>query len=198
MTRIVAIVHGVRRMRSCTHHPAHRCVQARTLRGFALAFLLVPSLAAAGGAQATARAAMEIFADNCFSPFMTAEKAAKTFALSGTTYDFYDLDPFSSAAPSPAKGDVTPGTDRRCEIAFAGDHAEKAATAAAEALGAEGITTPAPLPASYSKTNATTLLAARQLNPRRVAIVHVGTREGAQGLETFMLVERLTPSGPTN
>ena len=155
--------------------------------------------AIAGGSQATARAAMDLFAQNCFSPYMTAQKAAKTFALSGTSYDFYDLDPFSSADPSPATARaVTPGTDRRCEIAFPGNHADKAATTAVDALSKEGITTPAPLPASYAETDTTTLLAARQLNPRRAAIVHVGTREGAQGTETFMLVERLAPTNDQN
>ncbi|MEW9921052.1 succinyl-CoA synthetase subunit beta [Marimonas sp. MJW-29] len=153
----------------------------------------------AGGPQATARAAMDLFADHCFSPFHTAEKARKAFALSGTTYDFYDLDPFSIADPSPATGrPVTPGTDRRCEIAFPGNHADKAATTAVEALNKEGIITPTPLPASYTETDTTTLLAARKLNPRRTAIVHVGTRKGPQGTETFMLVERLLPTDDQN
>lgn len=138
---------------------------------------------------------MGLFADHCFSPFLTASKAAKTFALSGARYDFFDLDPFSSADPSPATGRaVTAGTDRRCEISFAGDYAEVAAQAATDALAAEGITTPASLPATFTPHTGTTLLAARQLNPRRKAVVHVGTRQGPQGTETFMLVERLTPS----
>ncbi|WP_386332054.1 succinyl-CoA synthetase subunit beta [Sulfitobacter sediminilitoris] len=169
--------------------------------GFAagLDVLLSVSGAQAGDPASTARAAMDLFAQNCFSPFMTAEKARKTFALSGATYDFYDLDPFSSADPSPATGrPATPGTDRRCEIAFAGNHADKAAATAVEALTKEGITTPAPLPASYTETETTTLLAARRLNPRRTAIVHVGTRNGPQGTETFMLVERLLPTNDQN
>jgi len=153
----------------------------------------------AGGPKATARAAMALFVENCFSPFMTAEKAARTFALSGAGYDFYDLDPFSSAAPSPATARaVTPGTDRRCEISFAGTYADQAADAAINALEAEGIDTPALLPAAFTKGDGTTLLAARRLNPRRVAIVHVGTRAGAHGTETFMLVERLLPSPTDN
>jgi hypothetical protein len=164
------------------------------------AVLVIASLLCNGTVEAsvqkgTARAAMQLFADHCFSPFMTAQKAAKTFALSGAWYDFYDLDPFSSAEPSPATGRaVTPGTDRRCEIAFAGDYAEAAAQAATDALNAEGITKPAPLPAIFAPDTGTKLLAARQLNPRRTAIVHVGTRQGPQGTETFMLVERLMPS----
>ena len=153
----------------------------------------------AGGAAATARAAMELFAQHCFSPFLTGEKARRSFALSGVTHDFYDLAPFSSAAPTPVTGrPATPGTDRRCEIVFDGDHAAPAATAAAGALTREGITAPAPLPASYQDTGTTTLLAARKLNPRRTAIVHVGTREGPRGTETFMLVERLVPTDDQN
>jgi hypothetical protein len=170
---------------------------ARFLGILCLSFSLAVS-ASAGGPKAIAVAAVDLFAENCFSPYLTASKAAKTFALSNTTYDFYDLDPFSSAAPSPAQITVTPGTDRRCEIAFPGDHARMAAAAAAEALQSEGITTPAALPAAFQPTDTTTLLAARRLNPRRVAIVHVGTRQGAQGIETFMLVERLTPTEPVN
>ena len=153
----------------------------------------------AGGEQGTARAAMTLFAENCFSPYLTAGKAARTFALSGVTHDFYDLDPFSAVAPSPVEGrDLTPGTDRRCEIAFPGAHAENAASVAADALDREGITTATALPAGYAKAHTTTLLAARKLNPRRTAIVHVGTRQGPQGIETFMLVERLTPSNDQN
>ena len=44
----------------------------------------------------------------------------------------------------------------------------------------------------------TTLLAARKLNPRRTAIVHVGTRQTPKGTETFMLVERLVPTQDQN
>lgn len=170
----------------------------RSLTATTLFFATSALTAYAGGPQATARTAIDLFAENCFSPYLTAQKARSIFALSGTTYDFYDLDPFSSAAPSPARTEVTLGTDRRCEISFQGNYAEKAATAAAEALKSEGITTPAALPAAYTKTTTTTLLAARHLNPRRVAIVHVGTRENANGTETFMLVERLTPINPSN
>lgn len=157
--------------------------------------LALSSPALAGGPKATARTAIQLFADNCFSPYLTADKARRAFALSGMSYDFYDLDPFSKVAPSPAKTPVTPGTDRRCEVSFPGDQAKSAAEAAMSALAHEMIFTPAPLPAMFKKTETTTLLAARRLNPRRVAVVHVGTREGAQGVETFMTVHRLLPTG---
>lgn len=187
-----------RQLRALTGNaaPARR-LQASILRRIPAAFAIAGTLATptfAGGTQATARAAMDLFAENCFSPYLTADKARRAFALSGITYDFYDLDPFANADPSPAQTQVTPGTDRRCEIAFPGDYAEDAAQAAAEGLAREGITEPAALPARYAETDTTTLLAARRLNPRRIAIVHVGTRQTSRGPETYLRVERLTPS----
>ncbi|SMX22812.1 hypothetical protein [Boseongicola aestuarii] len=138
---------------------------------------------------------MAVFADNCFSPFLTAAKARRAFNLANLRYDFYDLDPFSDVEPSPASGSVTPGTDRRCEVAFDGDYGARAAERAATALAQEGILTEAALPPTHADTATvgTVLLAARQLNPQRIAVVHVGTRPGPDGIETFMTVERLRP-----
>ncbi|GAB5448637.1 succinyl-CoA synthetase subunit beta [Gymnodinialimonas sp.] len=137
------------------------------------------------------------FASHCFSPFMTAERAQEVLASPGVRVDFYDLDPFSSADPSPVTGRAaTPGTDRRCEVAFDGDHARLAASAAVAGLEMEGIDQTSPVPDRYERTDGTELLAARRLNPRRVAVVHVGTRPGPNGIETFMLVERMTPLEP--
>jgi hypothetical protein len=134
------------------------------------------------------------FAAHCFSPFMTAARAEEVLASTGARVDFYDLDPFSNSEPSPVTGRAaTTGTDRRCEVAFDGDHAELAASAALAGLEMEGIRTEAPVPDRYQSTEATALLGARQLNPRRIAVVHVGTRAGPNGVETFLLVERLTP-----
>ena len=176
-----------------------RCRARGLLAGGLSALRFSTGPATAGGAAATARTAMQLFADHCFSPFMTAQKAGRAFALSGAAYDFYDLDPYSSAAPSPAAGRaVTPGTDRRCEISFAGDPALSAVEVTLGALDSEGITTLAALPTPYAETEGTVLLAARQLNPRRVAVVEVGTRSGATGIETFMRVERLEPSQGTS
>ncbi len=141
------------------------------------------------------RAAIQAFAGNCFSPFLTAQKAANALQRANTRYDFYDLDPRSSAAPSPAQGrPVTPGTDRRCEVSADTDFTAQAIEGVIRALDAEGIRTTAPVPETHAETPGTALLAARRLNPRRIAVVHVGTRPGPNGVETFMMVERLTPS----
>ena len=128
---------------------------------------------------------------------MTAGYAAEAFNFAIIRSDFYDLDPFSNVAPSPVIGRAaTPGTDRRCEVSFNGDFALQASTAVVAQLASEGITKSADLPKSYEQTESTALLAARQLNPRRVAVVHVGTRPSDAGVtETFMMVERLLPSG---
>lgn len=143
--------------------------------------------------------AMQNFASNCFSPYLTATKAAKRLVTLGVRSEFYDLDPFSSVPPSPVTGrEASVGTDRRCEVAFNGNYATRAAKTAADALIRQGIETRADLPTNYAPTDGTELLAARQLNPRRIAVVHVGTRQGPEGIETFMTVERLTPSELNN
>jgi len=141
-----------------------------------------------------AQGASGAFAAHCFSPFMTAARAEEVLAVTGARVDFYDFDPLSGGDASRIVGRAaTPGTDRRCEVAFDGDFASLAASAAIAGLEQEGIRTEAPLPDRYAPTEGTELLAARQLNPRRIAVVHVGTRPGPNGVETFAFVERLTP-----
>ena len=139
------------------------------------------------------------FADTCFSPFLTAETARSRLMSRDIRVEFYDLLPFSDAAPSPVTGRAaTGGTDRRCEVAFDGDHGVRAAQAAMLGLTTEGITSDAALPTTHSEARVpgTTLLAARNLNPKRIAVVHTGTRPGPNGIETFLMVERMTPLEP--
>ncbi|MDG1259275.1 MAG: hypothetical protein P8O08_17905 [Paracoccaceae bacterium] len=146
------------------------------------------------GPQTVALSGLRLFAANCFSPFLTGQSAERIFNVLGRRHDFYDLAPFSAVALSPAnERAVTQGTDRRCEISFQGSFAAQAAETATAALEAEGLRTAADLPTHFIRTPDTTLLAARRLNPRRVAVVHVGTRVGENGIDTFMSVERLLP-----
>lgn len=172
---------------------AARAISANTILGAALAALTLGMPALARAPQLAADAGIRAFVDNCFSPFMTAEKAQVVFDQPDVRYDFYDLDPFSNVAPSPALGHVTDGTDRRCEIAFDHDYSRIAAQAVVVQLAKEGITKEAAVPATYQANDGTVLLAARMLNPRRKAVVHVGKRPGPSGVETFMIVERLLP-----
>ena len=158
------------------------------------AYLGAALAALAAGPAAADDAALDAFARNCFSPFLTAASAEAAVAPTGARFDFYDARPFSDAAPSSTGGRApTAGTDRRCEVSFDGDHGADAAGVAAAAAVAEGITDAAPLPDTHAATEGTTLLAARYLNPNRIAVVHTGTRPGPDGTETFLLVERLEP-----
>ncbi len=154
-------------------------------------------LCAAFGTSALAESAddaIAAFAKHCFSPFLTAKTADAVLAVSGARIEFYDLRPFSVAAVSPVTGRAaTPGTDRRCEVATDGDHSAPAVAATLAALEREGISEEAALPDGRAATDGTALLAARYLNPQRIAVVHVGTRDGPNGLETFLNVERLYP-----
>lgn len=161
---------------------------------FGLALLGLLYALPARAVQADPDLAMERFAAHCFSPYLTAE-AAKALATDDIRVDFYDLQPFvAGRAISPVTGRAaTTGTDRRCEISFDGTRADDAAAIATHALEAEGIRTPAALPPSHTRTSGTSLLAARRLNPSRIAVVHTGTRPRTDTLETFLLVERLTP-----
>ncbi|WP_055083294.1 hypothetical protein [Jannaschia donghaensis] len=134
------------------------------------------------------------FAGHCFSPYLTPARVKSEIASTGARVDFYDLNPFSDVAPTPGTA-ITPGTDRRCEVTFDGRHGDAAAEVATSALQAEGITAGTPVPATHANAAlpGTTLLAARALNPTRIAVVHTGTRPGPNGVETFLSVERLTP-----
>lgn len=161
-----------------------------------IATLVFASLPTGAQANPQRAAMLSAFAQNCFSPFLTAETAKAAIRPTGARLEFYDLAPFSGGAPSPVTGRApTPGTDRRCEVAFDGAYGEDAAAVAVDALAAEGIRTEAPLPDTHADAElaGTSLLAARYLNPNRIAVVHTGTRPGPNGTETFLTVERLEP-----
>lgn len=159
--------------------------------GLCLAGLGAWPAAAAQDAEAVGRA----FAQHCFSPYMTAQTAQDALSPSGARIDFYDLRPFSSAAPSSVTGRAaTPGTDRRCEVAFDGTALETAdhwviTGLTQERLLARQIDVPADFPLSPNTTKA----AAVQLNPNRIAVTQIGTRLGPNGVETYMNVERMIP-----
>ncbi|MBF9029000.1 succinyl-CoA synthetase subunit beta [Rhodobacterales bacterium HKCCE3408] len=137
----------------------------------------------------------QAFADHCYSPFLTAETAEARLGGAGARVDFYDLRPFRSTNPvaEPQGRPATPGTDRRCEVAFDGTYPEAGVAAAVAGLEAEGIQAEAPVPEDFPVQPGAEFVAARFLNPDRIAVVQVGTRPGPNGVETFIGVERLTP-----
>jgi len=166
---------------------AHSCAKVALVLG-----LTVPAQTVAGEGVA---AAGRSFADHCFSPYLTATTARDAVAPTSGRIDFYDLRPFSSAALSPVTGrTATPGTDRRCEVSFDGRAPAKAADWIGVGLKQEGLTDRlVPVPDGFALLATTTFSGAAQLNPDRIAVVQAGVRDGANGPETYMSVERLTP-----
>ncbi|WP_299622144.1 succinyl-CoA synthetase subunit beta [uncultured Tateyamaria sp.] len=162
----------------------------------------VAVLCAIGGAtNATADSdpALAAFRDMCFSPFLTAATARAAFDLPGVRAEFYDLDPFSNVAPSLVTGRAaTPGTDRRCEVAFDGVRLQDAYLAVAQAVEVERLDRKVPVPPEFVVQSGAFLVDARQLNPNRIAVVQVGLRPGPNGQETFLSVERLNPLSDQN
>jgi len=173
------------------------------LRGISIAFAaalgtFVPAVGLAGAGSETVALGFKTFSQHCLSPHLTRpvlDREEEAIA-SGVRFDFYDLLPFSAAQVTPVTGRVaTAGTDRRCEVSFDTDASAGAAKVAVDALERERISDETPLPSTHADAAlpGTTLLAARKLNPQRIAIVHTGARPGANGIETFLMVERLTP-----
>ena len=162
--------------------------------GTALFVLIVASRVLAASHEAAPGA----FAAHCFSPLLTAETAAERLAPS--RIDFYDLRPFRAGTPvsEPNGRPVTPGTDRRCEVAFDGEHVEAGTHAVRSGLQNEGIVAEAAVPTGFPTQNGAEFVAARYLNPNRIAVVQVGMRPGPDGIETFINVERLEPSEDQN
>ncbi len=159
--------------------------------------LMVARAASAGAPPATADLAIGAFADTCTVRGLTPEAAegrmrdfvaAEGGAGLPFRLEFYDI------TLQPTDLPVTPGTDRRCEVAFPGDHTDPATEALVALMERPPVFgTPIPLPITHSPAPGTAFIEGRQLNPRVAAVVHVGTRETADGLETFMNVERLEP-----
>lgn len=139
-----------------------------------------------GSAAASTHPAITAFNTWCFKAGQT-EAQARTNMSADTapfTLTFWDdsLEPRPETAPA--------GVERRCEVAFEGDHAATAISA----LRAQMATPPVfgtaiPLPDTHAATEGTALIEGRELLRGRVAVVHVGTRK--DNTETFMAVDRL-------
>ena len=162
----------------------------RSLRLVTLTVTLTAHLAAgpvlASGNEA--KLAITTFNQWCFKAGQT-EAQARDNMSAGTapfTLTFWD----DSLEPRPA--DAQRSVERRCEVAFDGDHT----AAAIEALRIQMATppvfgTPIPLPDTHAVTPGTTLIEGRELLRGRVAVVHVGLRNAPHAPVTFMAVDRL-------
>lgn len=129
--------------------------------------------------------AINAFTDHCFTKGMTVAQAQDRMApeAGGFELEFYD----TTLAPAAA---ITPGTDRRCAVRFSGNHTADAQAAVHAKMATPPVFgTPTALPGTHAARDGTTFIEARALLRGRLAVVHIGYRDGA----TFITVERLSP-----
>lgn len=150
--------------------------------------LLLTGLLAAPAFGGPEEVAISSFNDWCFMAGQTEAQARANMAVDEAPFalTFWDdsLEPRPDNAPH--------GVERRCEVAFDGDHTAAAITA----LRAQMATPPVfgdaiPLPDTHSAAPGTALIEGRELLRGRVAVVHVGTRSANAAMQTFMAVDRL-------
>jgi len=141
------------------------------------------------GSAATAQAAISAFTTWCFKAGQTQQVALANMRTSHGgplpfAVEFWD----KSLAPAP---DTPAHAERRCEISFDGDHRDAAMTEVSAKMAKPPVFgTPIALPAPYVASTGTAYIEARELLRKRVAVVHIGMRDG----QTFIGVDRL-PAG---
>ena len=139
-------------------------------------------------AQGSAHTTIDTFNAWCFKAGQTEAQARVNMGAEGApfTLTFWD----DSLEPRPAN--APQGVERRCEVAFDGDHS----TAAITALRQQMATPPVfgakiPLPDTHTADDGTALIEGRELLRGRVAVVQVGTRAAQGVVQTYMGVDRL-------
>lgn len=144
--------------------------------------------AIAAPANASSDTAIAAFNDGCFKAGQTEAQARAN--MNADTADFTLTFWDDSLQPRPK--DAPEGVERRCDVAFDGDHTD----AAIAAMRAQMATPPVfgtriPLPDTHAPLPGTALIEGRELLRGRVAVVHVGLRGSSDEPQTFMTVDRL-------
>jgi hypothetical protein len=153
-----------------------------------LAALALIGSGAAAVADTASQAAITTFNAWCFKAGQTEAQARRNMQAdtANFTLTFWD----DSLEPRPA--DAPGAVERRCEVAFAGDHRAAAITALQIQMATAPVFgTAIALPDSHHASQGSALIQARELLRGRVAVVQVGTRELDGALHTFMAVDRL-------
>ena len=161
------------------------------MKRLALSLTAALSLSAGSAAFSGSAAATAIAAFNgvCFKAGQTAAQAqARMEERAGSPLPFALTFWDRTLEPGPADH---PRIERRCEVLFAGDHTREAI----DALRIQMATPPVfgfaiTLPDTHTAGQGTALIEGRELLRGRIAVVHVGLRDG----QTFMAVDRL-PEG---
>ena len=141
-------------------------------------------LSAAAFADTQPHVAVSTFNKWCFKAGQTESQARANMDANDAafTLTFWD----DSLAPRPA--DAPEGIERRCMIAFDGNHTRDATEALHKKMATPPVFgTAIPLPETHAVTDTTTYIEGRELLKRRVAVVHIGRNNG----RTFMAVDRL-------
>ncbi|MBM1634672.1 hypothetical protein JQV27_17600 [Sulfitobacter mediterraneus] len=153
-----------------------------------LAGIALFGAASAAVAQGSAHTAIDTFNAWCFKAGQTEAQARVNMGADDAPFalTFWDdsLEPRPTGAPD--------GVERRCEVAFDGDHS----TAAIKALRIQMAKPPVfgtkiPLPKTHAAQDGTALIEGRELLRGRVAVVQVGTRTAQGNVQTYMGVDRL-------
>lgn len=171
-----------------------------------LAALLGATCAAPGGADegtasnvmsdetraARAQEAFDVFSSICFP----ADAQAPVAPEINETIEVSMFDFGPAAAPPATSGtsrDRGPGINRRCEISFAGFHADAARQIMIILFSAQPFQRPADIPESYRPADfsETTMLHARSEPPGNIMIYHVGNIQTDDSVRTHMIVERM-------
>ena len=140
---------------------------------------------------ATAREpAITAFTAACFNKGYTQQRITQTMehAIGGPlsfNLTFWD----KTLAPAPETSEFL---ERRCEVAFAGNHTKTAVDALREKMATPPVFGhKIPLPATHSAKLGTVLIEGRELLRGRMAVIEVGTRPTQTGIETYITVDRL-------
>ncbi|APX10431.1 hypothetical protein BWR18_00980 [Tateyamaria omphalii] len=139
--------------------------------------------------SAMAHPAIDAFTTWCFKAGQTPARALANMQDTAGTPLPFDLTFWdTSLEPAP---DAPAHAERRCEVAFDGDHVRDAVNAVQSKMATPPVFgTPIPLPAPYAAEPGTAYIEGRELLRGRVAVVHIGRR----GARTFIGVDRL-PAG---
>lgn len=148
---------------------------------------IISILTLAGVAHTAPQTAITAFVAHCMTKGMTAAQAHERMApdAGGFELTFFD----KSLAPAPGTPDHV---ERRCEVIMDGDHSDQAIAAVQAKMATPPVFgTPIALPSPYAETMGTALIEARELLQKRMAVIHIGTRDAP--VRTFIRVDRLPP-----
>ena len=171
------------------------------LKGVSLALIIgcsgTPLIATASTADTKlAETAIGAFAKICTQPRQKLSRIMKRMERHASEAGYDNL-PFEvvfyDTTLEPAQFNVTPGTNRKCQVRFDGNHTALAVPAVLEFIENARFGFESTIPPTHqnARVAGTKLFLARRLQSGPKAVLHVGTANGPLGVQTFIDVERL-------